>query len=91
MNKSFYNLIRFCFQTVPIRLEPFVFISSLVRKINTNSLTYKSILLQWIGTKGGDIQTGTFSLEQMRAATNDFSSDNKIGEGGFGPVYKVFG
>ena len=23
------------------------------------------------------------------AATNDFSSENKLGEGGFGPVYKV--
>ncbi|XP_057738346.1 probable LRR receptor-like serine/threonine-protein kinase RFK1 isoform X2 [Arachis stenosperma] len=40
------------------------------------------------GTKGGDIQSGTFSLEQLRVATDDFSSVNKIGEGGFGPVYK---
>ncbi|KAF7803233.1 putative LRR receptor-like serine/threonine-protein kinase RFK1 isoform X2 [Senna tora] len=38
--------------------------------------------------KKEDIQIGTFSLKQMRAATNDFSYDNKIGEGGFGPVYK---
>lgn len=37
-----------------------------------------------------DIQTGTFSFKQMRAATDDFSYANKIGEGGFGPVYKVF-
>ncbi|KAF7803234.1 putative LRR receptor-like serine/threonine-protein kinase RFK1 [Senna tora] len=35
-----------------------------------------------------DIQAGTYSLEQMRAATNDFCFANKIGEGGFGPVYK---
>ncbi|XP_020202017.1 probable LRR receptor-like serine/threonine-protein kinase RFK1 isoform X1 [Cajanus cajan] len=40
------------------------------------------------GTKDGDTQAGNFSLEQIRAATNDFSSANKIGEGGFGPVYK---
>nr|XP_029147700.1 probable LRR receptor-like serine/threonine-protein kinase RFK1 isoform X5 [Arachis hypogaea] len=33
-------------------------------------------------------QTGTYTLEQIRAATNDFSPANKIGEGGFGPVYK---
>ncbi|XP_017436751.1 probable LRR receptor-like serine/threonine-protein kinase RFK1 isoform X1 [Vigna angularis] len=38
--------------------------------------------------KDGDIQAGNFSLEHIRAATNDFSSANKIGEGGFGPVYK---
>ncbi|XP_027931851.1 probable LRR receptor-like serine/threonine-protein kinase RFK1 isoform X2 [Vigna unguiculata] len=38
--------------------------------------------------KDGDMQSGNFSLENIRAATNDFSSANKIGEGGFGPVYK---
>ncbi|KAI9121686.1 hypothetical protein K1719_008719 [Acacia pycnantha] len=38
--------------------------------------------------KTEDIQTGTFSIKLMRAATNDFSYDNKVGEGGFGPVYK---
>ncbi|KHN06914.1 Putative LRR receptor-like serine/threonine-protein kinase, partial [Glycine soja] len=35
-----------------------------------------------------DTQAGNFSLEQIRDATNDFSSANKIGEGGVGPVYK---
>ncbi|KAF6173359.1 hypothetical protein GIB67_027054 [Kingdonia uniflora] len=33
-------------------------------------------------------QTGYFSLRQIKAATNDFDPANKIGEGGFGPVYK---
>jgi len=32
---------------------------------------------------------GTFTLEQIREATEDFSPANKIGEGGFGSVYKV--
>ncbi|KAI4371787.1 hypothetical protein MLD38_010096 [Melastoma candidum] len=40
------------------------------------------------GTKGMDLQTGIFSLKQIKAATNDFDPVNKIGEGGFGPVYK---
>ena len=31
----------------------------------------------------------TFSYAELRAATNDFSSSNKLGEGGYGPVYKV--
>ncbi|KAJ7947200.1 putative Kinase [Quillaja saponaria] len=39
-------------------------------------------------TKELELQTGVFTLKQIRAATNDFHSDNKIGEGGFGPVYK---
>ncbi|CAI8593290.1 unnamed protein product [Vicia faba] len=35
-----------------------------------------------------DIQTGLFTLRQINAATNHFDISNKIGEGGFGPVYK---
>ena len=30
-----------------------------------------------------------FSFVSVAAATNNFSDDNKLGEGGFGPVYKV--
>ncbi|KAE9585123.1 putative protein kinase RLK-Pelle-DLSV family [Lupinus albus] len=35
-----------------------------------------------------DLKTGYFSLKQIKTATNNFDPDNKIGEGGFGPVYK---
>ncbi|WJX67783.1 hypothetical protein P8452_52220 [Trifolium repens] len=38
--------------------------------------------------KSLDIQTGLFTLRQIKAATNNFHISNKIGEGGFGPVYK---
>lgn len=31
----------------------------------------------------------TFSYAELRAATEDFSSSNKLGEGGFGQVHKV--
>ena len=30
-----------------------------------------------------------FNLTTIRLATNNFSDENKLGEGGFGPVYKV--
>ncbi|GMI93624.1 hypothetical protein like AT1G56130 [Hibiscus trionum] len=30
----------------------------------------------------------TFSYSELKAATKDFSPSNKLGEGGFGPVYK---
>jgi hypothetical protein len=36
-----------------------------------------------------DLQTGYFTLRQIKAATSNFDPANKIGEGGFGPVYKV--
>ncbi|XP_056173118.1 probable LRR receptor-like serine/threonine-protein kinase At1g53440 [Syzygium oleosum] len=38
--------------------------------------------------RGLDLQTGHFTLRQIKAATGNFDSVNKIGEGGFGPVYK---
>ncbi|XP_039029618.1 probable leucine-rich repeat receptor-like serine/threonine-protein kinase At3g14840 [Hibiscus syriacus] len=38
--------------------------------------------------KGIELQTNSFSLRQIKAATDDFHASNKIGEGGFGPVYK---
>ncbi|XVF16842.1 hypothetical protein REPUB_Repub10bG0066800 [Reevesia pubescens] len=38
--------------------------------------------------RGLDLQTGTFSLRQIKAATKNFDAENKIGEGGFGSVYR---
>ncbi|KAL6192226.1 hypothetical protein ACLB2K_038611 [Fragaria x ananassa] len=40
-----------------------------------------------IGGKN-DTELPLFSLMSILAATNNFSDDNKLGEGGFGPVYK---
>lgn len=34
------------------------------------------------------LETVSFSLRQIQAATSNFSPSNKIGEGGFGPVFK---
>ncbi|XP_052177859.1 probable leucine-rich repeat receptor-like serine/threonine-protein kinase At3g14840 isoform X3 [Diospyros lotus] len=38
--------------------------------------------------KGIDLQVGSFTLRQIKTATNSFDAVNKIGEGGFGSVYK---
>ncbi|KAL5564977.1 hypothetical protein UlMin_028141 [Ulmus minor] len=38
--------------------------------------------------RGLDLQTGIFTLRKIKSATGNFDPANKIGEGGFGPVYK---
>ncbi|KAG4213320.1 hypothetical protein ERO13_A01G048751v2 [Gossypium hirsutum] len=38
--------------------------------------------------KGIELQTSCFTLRQIKDSTNNFDAANKIGEGGFGPVYK---
>ncbi|KAK2368189.1 putative leucine-rich repeat receptor serine/threonine-protein kinase [Trifolium repens] len=38
--------------------------------------------------KGLEFQPGLFTLRQIKAATNNFDIEFKIGEGGFGSVYK---
>ncbi|XP_058754552.1 probable leucine-rich repeat receptor-like serine/threonine-protein kinase At3g14840 isoform X2 [Vicia villosa] len=38
--------------------------------------------------KSLDLQTDLFTLRHIKSATNNFDISNKIGEGGFGPVYK---
>ncbi|PWA60773.1 leucine-rich repeat transmembrane protein kinase [Artemisia annua] len=38
--------------------------------------------------QGVDMKTMSFSLKQLKTATRNFNPTSKIGEGGFGPVYK---
>ncbi|KAM4101435.1 hypothetical protein ACB094_05G142900 [Castanea mollissima] len=37
---------------------------------------------------GIGLQPNTFSYAELRSATDDFNPSNKLGEGGFGPVFK---
>ncbi|ESW05081.1 hypothetical protein PHAVU_011G150400 [Phaseolus vulgaris] len=50
------------------------------------------VQLQWrkeyFRLRNEDMDFPTFELSIIAKATNNFSSSNKIGEGGFGPVYK---
>lgn len=38
-----------------------------------------------------DLELPLFDLITLAKSTNNFSIENKLGEGGFGPVYKVTG
>ncbi|KAG8471921.1 hypothetical protein CXB51_036654 [Gossypium anomalum] len=54
------------------------------------------MLVSWRRTKisaekrheNDDPNLQVFSFSSIKAATNNFSNDNKLGEGGYGPVYK---
>jgi hypothetical protein len=39
--------------------------------------------------KKKEVKLPLFSFVSVSAATNNFSDVNKLGEGGFGPVYKA--
>ncbi|KAJ0648866.1 putative protein kinase RLK-Pelle-DLSV family [Helianthus annuus] len=38
--------------------------------------------------EGMELKTFSYSFKQLKIATDNFKASNKIGEGGFGPVYK---
>ena len=50
-------------------------------------MIYFLLILVWSEiTKVDSLQ---YDLATIKAATNDFSDENKVGVGGFGDVYKV--
>ena len=49
----------------------------------------KGMIDQNIDGQNEDLELPFYSLATIAIATNKFSSNNKLGEGGFGPVYKV--
>ena len=50
--------------------------------------TNNEALDQWSRERSSDFRL--FDFNQIVKATRNFSLDNKLGQGGFGPVYKVF-
>ena len=66
--------------------------------INSSLLFIYFIKIEWIkiighqinkGQKEEDLELPFLDLSTVASATNNFAINNKLGEGGFGPVYKV--
>lgn len=41
------------------------------------------------GGEEEEMQLWVYDFDSVAKATNNFSDNNKLGQGGFGPVYKV--
>jgi hypothetical protein len=59
---------------------------------NLQALLFRFLLSIGYGAEEEEMRSSeplTYDLSTLRAATDNFSEENKLGEGGFGPVYKV--
>ncbi|XP_028788541.1 cysteine-rich receptor-like protein kinase 10 isoform X3 [Neltuma alba] len=52
------------------------------------SKSYKEILKKNFGSEGAMLESLQFNLATIEAATDKFSTENRIGKGGFGEVFK---
>jgi len=60
------------------------------RRVNKSLLTFTTTSTPFDASLNErDAELPLFDLGTMAAATNSFSTDNKLGQGGFGHVYKV--
>ena len=51
--------------------------------------SYFHVMISCAANDINTLESLQFGLATIEAATNNFSDDNKLGEGGFGAVYKV--
>ena len=52
------------------------------------SMEMEQVLKLW-RVEESDSEFSIFDFDQIADATDNFSDDHKLGQGGFGPVYKV--
>ncbi|CAL9006078.1 unnamed protein product [Prunus brigantina] len=64
------------------------FTIALILYIRKRKLRNQGVRKDYLGEDREDMELPLFDLPTLAKATNEFSSSNKLGEGGFGPVYK---
>ncbi|PSS24718.1 Cysteine-rich receptor-like protein kinase [Actinidia chinensis var. chinensis] len=74
---------------VPICVVILLFIVGFCWLRRRRTKKYESVREDTVGDDITTVQSLQYDLATLQAATNNFSVENKIGEGGFGPVYKA--
>ena len=64
--------------------------ASTLAKFSNNVICPLYMCVCIAGNEITSIESLQFDLATIKAATNQFSDDNKVGRGGFGEVYKVW-
>nr|GMD11421.1 G-type lectin S-receptor-like serine/threonine-protein kinase At1g11410 [Ipomoea batatas] len=59
------------------------------RDLNTCSQSYEGSSMGLLVDETGSTDVSIFDLKTIQFATDNFSADNKLGQGGFGSVYKA--
>ncbi|PSS10340.1 Cysteine-rich receptor-like protein kinase [Actinidia chinensis var. chinensis] len=74
---------------IPICVAVLLFIVGFCWLRRRATKKYDSVREDTVGDDITAVQSLQYDLSTLQAATNNFSEENKIGEGGFGPVYKA--
>uniref|UniRef100_A0A0A0KHX1 Gnk2-homologous domain-containing protein n=1 Tax=Cucumis sativus TaxID=3659 RepID=A0A0A0KHX1_CUCSA len=67
----------------------FVLLMKRRKKIPSDEIQIKGIAFQEATSEISNVEAIQFDFETIKVATNEFSDKNKLGQGGFGAVYRV--
>lgn len=75
-------------------VTPFLVTGKKLSFLVIDCMKRRIVIIGWIcgfnrGGQRDDLELPLFDFETISSATNSFSGSNKLGEGGFGPVYKA--